>query len=475
MTALHNACVSRPFRSAFTLLEVVISFGILIMVLAAVFDTLVASRHLESNAASNDEVAAASGNIISAISGDLAVSGWHLPPTEDLNGNDTIENNEKIINPDTVIDNIVYVGSTPAEDRGLWYFPYVVLQDYDGIATSAQGARFPHLVRSAALRGPSALPHGLPGAPADATTAFAGDTAAWRDSYYARSQELVFLRSTVGQWRASDLTDGWQRNDRTAAYAAAVTASRGETGLNFSSNGTVQLTRADWLKADNQAALGVLYASGWAEKVDSSGVAIGYVARDAGTTSPAPFYGVVLDGGWYDPDAEGIDGDMSVKIQWQTMAEPSFSRADYGPDRLQEFTYAVVPTPLGLGRLVRAAKVLASGLPSGTNEGIEIGDILEGDATYKMVIDRVYSDDVVRIVFDTYRTIDQGSAVDEVRTLAPNQVRLRLYMARRQTTNPSVINSRTYEAILGMRSRSASAEVEAIATALGNQPVGITR
>jgi hypothetical protein len=166
---------------------------------------------------------------------------------------------------------------------------------------------------------------------------------------------------------------------------------------------------------------------------------------------------------------------MPVKIQWQTMAEPSFSRADYGPERLQEFTYAVVPTPLGLGRLVRAAKVLASGLPASAKEGIEIGDILAGDATYKMVIDRVYSDDVVRIVFDTYRTIDQGSAEDEVRTLAPNQVRLRLYMARRQISNPAVINSRMYEAILGMRSRSASAEVEAVTTALGIQPVGITR
>jgi type II secretory pathway pseudopilin PulG len=473
MNIVQRVC--RPVRSAFTMLEVIIAFGILVMVLAAVFDTLVASKHLESNAASNDEVAAASGNIISAISNDLAVSGWHLPATEDLNGNDTIENNEKIINADTVIDNIVYLDSTPAEDRGLWYFPYVVLQDYDGIATSALGARFPHLVRSPALRGPSALPAGLPGNATDATTAFAGDTDAWRDSYYARSQEIVFLRSTVGQWRASDVTDGWQRDDRPAAYAATVMSSRSETGLNFSSNGTVQLTRADWLQANNHAALGVLHASGWAEKLDSSGVAIGYEPRDAGTSSPAPFYGVVLDGGWYDPDAEGTDGDMPVKIQWQTMAEPSFSRADYGPERLQEFTYAVVPTPLGLGRLVRAAKVLASGLPASAKEGIEIGDILAGDATYKMVIDRVYSDDVVRIVFDTYRTIDQGSAEDEVRTLAPNQVRLRLYMARRQISNPAVINSRMYEAILGMRSRSASAEVEAVTTALGIQPVGITR
>jgi type II secretory pathway pseudopilin PulG len=473
MTPFNTIC--RPVRSAFTLLEVVIAFGILIMVLAAVFDTLVASKHLESNAVASDEVAASSGNILAAISGDLAVSGWHLPPTEDLNNNDEVDADEKIVNDDSVIDSISYIGSTPAQDRGLWYFPYVVLQDYAGIATSAQGTFFPHLERSPALRGPSALPAGLPGDAADATTAFSGDTDAWRDSYYARSQELVFLRATVGQWHASASTDEWQREDRTASYAGTLAASRSQTGLNFSSNGTTALTRADWLKANNQDALGVLFPSGWAEDLDANGVAVGYKARAAGASSPAPYYGVVLDGGWYDPDAEGTDGDMPVKIQWQTMGKPSFSRADYAPARLQEFTYAVVPTPLGLGRLVRAAKTPASGLASGVHEGIEVGDILEGDATYKMVIDRVFSDDVVRIVFDTYRTVDQGSTTGEVRTLAPNQVRLRLYLARRQASNPSVINSRMYEAILGMRSRSASAEVEAITTTLGNQPIGITR
>lgn len=467
MTPFNTIC--RPVRSAFTLLEVVIAFGILIMVLAAVFDTLVASKHLESNAVASDEVAASSGNILAAISGDLAVSGWHLPPTEDLNNNDEVDADEKIVNDDSVIDSISYIGSTRDEDRNLWYFPYVVVQG------SAQGTRFPHLTRSTALRGPSTLPPGLPGDATDATATFSGDTDAWRDSYYARSQELVFLRATVGQWHASASTDEWRREDRTASYADTLTASRSQTSLNFSSNGATTLTRADWLKSNNHNALGVLFASGWAEDVDANGVAVGYVARTAGNISPTPYYGVVLDGGWYDPDAEGTDGDMPVKIQWQTMGKPSFSRADYAPARLQEFTYAVVPTPLGLGRLVRAAKTLASGLASGVHEGIEVGDILEGDETYKMVIDRVFSDDVVRIVFDTYRTVDQGSTTGEVRTLAPNQVRLRLYLARRQASNPSVINSRMYEAILGMRSRSASAEVEAITTTLGNQPIGITR
>jgi hypothetical protein len=90
-----------------------------------------------------------------------------------------------------------------------------------------------------------------------------------------------------------------------------------------------------------------------------------------------------------------------------------------------------------------------------------------------MEIDRVLSDNVTRILFDTYRTVDRDAA--EVTTLAANQVRVRIYMARRQATNPNLIISRVFETIIGMRARSSASEVTATTTILGTQPIGLVR
>ena len=90
-----------------------------------------------------------------------------------------------------------------------------------------------------------------------------------------------------------------------------------------------------------------------------------------------------------------------------------------------------------------------------------------------MVVDRVLSDDVVRIVFDTYRTVDAGSAT--VNALGINQIRVRLYLARRQLTNPDTVLSRMAEATLAMRCRSSGGDMARIAATLGSAPVGVDR
>jgi hypothetical protein len=92
---------------------------------------------------------------------------------------------------------------------------------------------------------------------------------------------------------------------------------------------------------------------------------------------------------------------------------------------------------------VRTHKVANVG---GLTYGNEVGQYISSvGGNAGMVIDQILSDDTVRIVFDTYRTTTD---------LEVNEVRVRIYLARGQTSDPALLIRRTVECILTMRGKS---------------------
>jgi hypothetical protein len=94
--------------------------------------------------------------------------------------------------------------------------------------------------------------------------------------------------------------------------------------------------------------------------------------------------------------------------------------------------------------------------------------------TAGMVVDKVLSDDVVRIVFDTFRTTRDTSAADDVNEqLAVNQVRIRLFLARRSIANPSLIISRMLDTVVSMRAKLSKSWVDQDAGLLGSSGIDL--
>lgn len=461
--------MNRPRAAAgFTLLEVVIAVALFLVASAAIFESLVGTKHLASLGAAKDQLDTDGNRILRAIAADLTTSGWEF------------------IDP---VDSSPYGGiSAPAFDRSLRYYPMVQVQpSHDGLNTYGFNEKLKWTRIADPLRKLPDLPTVLPGDPADDETSPLTEDA-WRRSFHARSQNLVFLRTAIGTWQQGQ--DPGSPTDRSVFASLTPTQyeqrrpsqNQPET-LNFSyaPDGS-PLTIIDWdptasVNLDpltgrvldaHFTRLGVLHTSNFYDLPTNPGV---WLQR-----FPDQPYGVTLDGGYYDSkDAENAP----IKPKWESMRLP-----EGGPtlvDDLREYMYAVVPSPtaLGLGRLVRAYRVRGGAAYTlGTEVGQRITDVAtdsDGDepAAMAMVIDRVLSDDVVRIVFDTYRTVDAGQA--QVTTLSVNQVRVRLYLAKRQATRPDQIIYRVIETSFAMRSRASSGDLALISGILGTVPIGIVR
>lgn len=454
----------------YTLLEVVIAGALFFVAVAAVMESAIATRHMNSLGAAKDQVELDASAIIRVMASDLALSGWEF-------GDGTA----------------TFAGVSRATDRTLRYYPMVQIQrspgggnlegfntDLPWTSLDASLLNLPQLERAP-------LSTLLPGAPTDDLTSPLADQA-WSTSFHARSSQLVFLRASVGSWRPDQDpgTPGdesvW-RNLTDADYLAQRPSDVQLPTLNFTtdSNG-LETNWQDWRSANQHDRLGVLFTTGFREDAG------GWVQR-----FPDQPYGATLDAGWYDP----IDVETApIKPAWETMRKPNTAglpaigtmtpaevRRAYqmAPERRREYMYAVVPSPtaLGLGRLVRAyRRPDAAAIPVGVEVGQRITETAQDSGliateTVGMVIDRVLSDDVVRVVFDTYRTVDAGAA--QVTALGINQVRVRLYLARRQVTNPDVVVHRVVETTLSMRARSSGGDMDSIAGTLGSTPIGINR
>jgi hypothetical protein len=179
---------------------------------------------------------------------------------------------------------------------------------------------------------------------------------------------------------------------------------------------------------------------------------------------------VVLDAGRFDT----ADEEVPLKPQWETMSLPTYQGT--AAETLREFMYAVVPSPIegSYGRLVRAFRrnVTDGAPPVGSDLGQRITDVAEDNGVkVAMIVDRILAEDVVRLVCDTVRTVDAGQAT--VRTLSLNQVRIRLFLVRRQVTEPSRVVFRTMEATFAMRARGSANDMTRTQTILGTAPIGL--
>ncbi|MCX8039325.1 MAG: hypothetical protein RMM29_00380 [Planctomycetota bacterium] len=456
----------------YTLLEVAIASVLFFAAIAIVLESATAAKRLQAQIIVQDDLEQQAEMIIATMSDDLARSGWHFVDTQ-------------------------VAGVSQAQDRQLRYYPMVQIQpnavDASGfnmrlpwtrLAPSVARPPLPNVLR--AVTGTTAASP-LPGQASHADQAPLTEDE-WRTSFYARSSELVFLRSTVGSWTTDRPGVASRPLDLTltpAAYLAQLPSRRSLPLLNFTlDNMGYETTAEDWRLPGQHDRLGVFFASGFRE------TSTGWVERTPGIP-----YGVTLDGGWYDPsDAESAP----IKLSWESMRKPDITQipatipgaptvaARYraymeAPERLREYMYAVVRSPVafGTGRLVRAyRRPQASSIPLGVEVGQRISQVATDSGAIAseevgMVVDRVLSDHVVRVVFDTYRTVDAGA--NTVTTLSVNQVRVRLYFARPLATDPRVLISRVVETTLAMRARSSGYDIDQIFNTLGSQPIGISR
>lgn len=393
-----------PQRQAMSLLEVSISVVILAMVSAMFLQGVIMTKHMESLGNAKDDVNLDAQKILRVLARDLSMSGWAYPSTG-------------------------VASLTEAGDRADAYLPYVQLQNR-GSATGGLGSQFTYTHRAESMVSLGTLSQVLPGSPSDATTLMAaGGRGPYLASFHARSQELLFVRQLQGPWAVAP-----------------------ESSLN-----PLGFVAGDWTDPSdtNRDALGVMAPSGWEAVVDGGGNVVGYTVRewdangdgsvaagegDADSDGqPDEPYGVLLRSGQL-----LIDGSqLRLVPQWETVTAPDYDPSTEEP--LRVFSYCVVPTQLGLGRLVRAYRALVADDPAPV-AGVEVGQWITpiSGVTEGMRVDEVLSDDVVRVVFDTFRTDD---------ALDVNQVRARIYMARRQVTNPDVIVYRMVETVIAMRGR----------------------
>lgn len=477
-----------PGKPGFTLLEVMITTVIFVSFIAMAMEAQISTTRYAALGESQDQLTGEASTVMDRIADDLSGSGWFFT--------------------DLTAD---YQAST--NDRQRHYLPFAQIQDPTGGAMpDALGTTFAYAQRPAddpnsfvVLPPPARLSPPPTGLPADATTRFtdsnfrsisAAARQTWNTSYYARSQELLFAKASISVW--DHVHDVMKKvpDDLPA--------------LLFSG------TKADW---DSQAAdpateeakrarLRILYSSGWSQQYDGSGNIIGYTPRTVysyagadpangtavGTSTNTP-YGVVMESGVLNDPT----GDLAnIGVNWRTIDGAAYTAPPTDPaERLDwaanvaEYGYMVVRSPFGSGRLLRAVKVKLSTLnPAQQTVGVEVGNILPvrdpaaaGD--FRMRVEQVLSDNVVRAVFDTFRTVDADgkNPVDPnlttaVSTLDYTTVRVRLWFLRRSRSDTNQVVSAIVDRVFTMRAQNNASDkdpqvVGSNASYLGVNPIGI--
>lgn len=454
--------------AAFSFMEVIIAVALLATIMALAMESLMAGQNYDQFSSLQDDLAIESTRILAQIRNDLTISGWEFPTQP----------------------RATYAGVPPTTDRTLRYYPFVQIQSHDGLTTT-QGLgsateygwshRPPNMVvlggtpgspgrdswhtigrtgigepadfgRTAAAAYAAAVSRG------DATGSATNDEidAYWHRSFFARSQEILFLRSTVSSW-----------NDRTES----VIINQDQPPL-LSFRGT----RQQWSTPAYHDQVQVLRAAGWYAVKDGAGTVLSWnpypIPGSAASTASTYPYGVVMDAGFLvEPDASI----SSIGVNWRTTDNSTFAHDTDTPAdmnayaaKLRVYAYCVVPSKLGFGRLVRAMR---SNDATARTWGVDIGNKISESGSTCLVVDRVLSDHVMRICFDTYRTlVNVGSA--EI-----NEVRVRLYMGARADTGTTI--TRLFETSVCMRARNTQADKEgsdnSVAAILGDASVGLDR
>ncbi len=416
----------RP-RSALTLVEVMIAMTLFGVVMVAVIQAMTAVMQYRAVGDAEDDLNQSGIFVMRAISDDLYASGWNIVSVPPM--------------PPAILP------TTWATDRATLYYPYAVSQGGN------LGSLGPHHTQNVSVydwfarqnpKRQEYLRAGLSGSPADFTNPCVhtpAGRAAFFDSYFGRSVSLVFVKSLVDEWGNNPESRSRGRNEFRR--------------IDFGNTGPGKTTDAQWATVGNQQNLNISYASPW--QVNASGVA---TQRSGFQT-----YGVEILSGKLDLATR------SLLPVWEGIVAPQYdsSAVQMQVDLIpREYMYCVVPSPLGVGRLVRAHLVQA---PTGRlatvaltqPEGIVIGDVLsqgvyplpQAPLTVGMVVDSILSDDVTRLVFETIRTQDPTIS----NPLAINQVRMRLYLARVVEGSQGGVVKSIIDTVVTMRVGGSAAQV----------------
>ena len=408
---------STPARSGLTLLEVMIATLIMAVVMTAMNQILISSANLQSTAEAKDTLSSDIAKVFKQLNSDLNQSMWYIPDSS-----------------------ASFSTPTLMADRGLFYCPYVVQTSF-GDSPSGEGFASDPLLALFNRNNPgdtrldkltvagisdATLDDVLPGKATDraqnpSTGVFQDGT--YQTSYFARSQDLIFVRASTAAW---DFGANRPRNIGGQAPRDLQAPTESFPGND-----------ADWQTPGKENDLQVLFPSPFVSSISGTGVTTWQ--QRANTSLP---YGKVMESVW-------LDNDFTTQPQLELNHQPTFSSFTKSDVRL--LGYQVVPSPIGMGRLVRTYAVRSPAtLPV---KGTEPGQYIAKLNNDYLLVDKVISDHVVRIVFETARHSD---------TLGINGIRATIFFARvsdRQRSSALILR-RSVTMIFGMRAQNTPTDQE---------------
>jgi hypothetical protein len=442
MTMTFPAVSRARMDAGHTVLEVIMVLGLIGLIMGALLESMIGIRQYATSAEVQDDLTVEGQRVLAIIRDDLVDSGWYLP----------------------------YGSPVTTNERGDLYYPYIQEQ-YNSGGVSRLGTMFPQHDRLA-YKAATGIDYvtltnltNLPGSPADANLASLTATQ-YQTSHYARSQEIIFLKVSTGGFSTNASTQQFQPIDFSDKNGATYT---------------------DTLK---HHALGIRLWSEWGRGTSWDSTA-GKWYIDGGT------YGHIYDadasGIWLQPaTTSGTPWAMQMPLRWEAFTKyPNLTASSTNSPpvvdlrELREYSYVVIPNTSagGRGELVRTYKHpknnrtdsagnVTAGVSSGMQvigegdfnppfPGFAIGSPGMGAVTSDLVVDRVISDKVDRITFDTFRSDTAGA-------LEVNQVRVRVFLSKLPSGSLGPPTHRIVEATLGMRSTSDSGALNTLTPLLGS-------
>ncbi len=452
------------FRMGFSLVEVILATSILAVIIAMVGSTMTAASNYATLGSAQDDLDAEASRVLRAIGDELSMSAWYFSPTSA----DAIKS-----------------ATTLTADRQTTYFPMVVQQP-----TAAGGSGgFPAtgivpllapFQRAEAMIVPTFFGlnlrereflagiergAGAALAPADVTLSTARalkpGTTYYRNSFFARSQELVYLRASIGSMRRSDATLGasptelevasWLSTGIPTGNQTAAPSARGLPVLDFSGS------PAAWNASGNHVGLKILYPSAYRVDATQPGV---FEER-----APGVAYGIPMDAGYL---TTVNNGDLSIQLQWDGNVPLTYGATAFDETNLRRYACCVVPSSNGLGSLVLTYTTTSAAPMAVVGKEIKPGMAIAQSGAMNQVVDRVLSNNVTRIVFETSRHVQTGNA-DAAYGI--NGVRVTLFMAKLINANSQGggVISRRVTAMLSMRATASSADKSTAEKAMPNR------
>ncbi|MFM2092117.1 MAG: hypothetical protein RLZZ127_2606, partial [Planctomycetota bacterium] len=329
-----------------------------------------------ATAAAQDELAEDLAGAAKVLSHDAMIAGWALSATASFAGGNALPT------------------SVTTDRTDARYFPYVIVYGGATEDEAVTAGRFTHARIPADLLPDQAAITAALGS-VNAPTGWVS----YRTAMTGPSHAVVMLALQQGAW---------------------VDGARPDTAENLRFGANDDSDLAVWRTPNSHDALGILHASPYVETYDA-GSPTGQFTRIAGIASTTA-YGVIPDS----MALSEVDGQFTMLPQWESLAAPSYDGSDGndpdGPAHFtgwREYLYAVVrppPDAVGhLGRLVRARKVAVTGsLEAGTGLGQLITDPAQ---PFGFVVDRILSENVIRMVAETRRSAPAyvAPAVDQIR------------------------------------------------------------